>query len=134
LSFGQALQNLGELYVKEGRYDEAGPLFAQALAAKESLYGLEHPQVAHVLNGLALADLLQGNYTEAEPSCQRALAILEKSSPPDYPALIQTLRIYARVLQKTKREAEADLLETKAMVFAAKMKNKSKNDIALISP
>jgi hypothetical protein len=96
--------------------------------------GLEHQGVAYVLNGLALADLLRGNYADAEPSCQRALAILEKSSPPDYPAFIQTLRIYARVLQKTNRQAQGELLETKAMVYEAKMKNKPKSDVALVSP
>src|SRR5207244_13208775 len=32
-NFGLSLQNLGELYLKEHRYDEAGPLFAQALRA-----------------------------------------------------------------------------------------------------
>src|SRR2546429_9000870 len=115
-NFGLSLQNLGELYLKEHRYDEAGPLFAQALAVKESLLGLEHPDVAHVLNELALSDLLQGNYADAEPSCQRALAILEKSSPPDYPAFIQTLRIYAQVLQKTNRQAQGELLEDRKSV------------------
>jgi hypothetical protein len=39
---------------------------------------------------------------------------------------------YAVVLEKTKRKAEAELLETRAMVYRAKLKNsKSKGEAVL---
>jgi hypothetical protein len=85
--------------------------------------------LAHVLTGLAAADVFRGYYVEAEPFCQRALGILERSSPPDYPALIFAAKVYVLLLSKTQRQAQAELLESKAMVYAAKMKNKSKNEI-----
>jgi hypothetical protein len=63
--------------------------------------------------------------------CQRALRILEKSSHPDYPALIEALMNYALVFQKTKRKAEAELLQTRAMVYRAKFQeNQAKNQTA----
>jgi len=83
---------------------------------------------------LAAADVFRGYYAEAEPFCQRALGMLEKSSPPDYPGLIDAAKVYAMLLSKTKRQAQAELLETKAMVYAAKMKDKSKNDAKPTSP
>jgi hypothetical protein len=58
---------------------------------------------------------------------------LEKSSPPNYPALIQALTNYALVLDKTKRKAEAELLETRAMVYRAKLKESKKNGEAVLS-
>jgi tetratricopeptide (TPR) repeat protein len=134
LDFGQTSQNLGDLYLAERKYDEAGPLFAQALTIKEKSLGTENPKLANVLTLLAAADVYRGYYDEAEPFCQRAVNILEKSSPPDYPALIGAMRIYVLLLNKTKRQAQAELLETKAMVYAAKMKNKSKNNLELASP
>src|SRR2546429_8749273 len=72
-NFGLSLQNLGELYLKEHRYDEAGPLFAPAAAVKESLFGLGQPGLAHVLNEFALSALLQGNDSDPAPSRHRAL-------------------------------------------------------------
>jgi tetratricopeptide (TPR) repeat protein len=133
LDFGQTLQNLGDLYMTERKYDEAGPFLAQALTIKENSLGSQNPELAHVLTGLAAADVFRGYYDEAEPFCQRALRMLEKSSPPDYPALIDTAKIYAMLLSKTHRQAQAELLETKAMVYTAKMKNKSKNEIDFTS-
>jgi hypothetical protein len=73
---------------------------------------------------VAMTDLARGYYAEAESPCKQALGILEKSSPPDYPALIEALVNYARVLGKTKRKAEAELLETRAMVYRAKLQEK----------
>jgi len=52
----------------------------------------------------------------------------------DYPALIDAAKVYAILLSKTQRQAQAELFETKAMVYAAKMKNKSRNDIKPTSP
>jgi len=83
-----------------------------------------------VLVGSALADMLRGYYTEAEPSCQRAMAILEKSSPRDYRALAQVSKVYAWLLQKTNRKAQAEVLETKAMVYTAKSKDKPNKELA----
>jgi len=119
---------LGVLYFDQRKYDEAGALFERAVTVKEKLLGQEHPEVARALSKLAMADLARGYYAEAESPCQRALGILEKSSPRDYPALIGALTQYAWVLQKTKRKAEAELLETRAMVYRAKLKeNKTRN-------
>jgi len=84
------------------------------------------------LSKVARADLARGYYAEAESPCKRALGILEKASPPDYPVLIEALENYARVLEKTKRKAEAELLETRAMVYRAKLQeNKVRNQPGL---
>ena len=134
LDFGQTMQNFGNLYLEERKFDEAGPLLAQALTIKETTLGAQNPDLAQVLTLLAAADVFRGYYGEAEPFCQRALGILEKSSPPDYPALIDVMKVYAALLTKTQRQAQAELLETKAMVYTAKMKNKSRNTVEPTSP
>jgi len=48
--------------------------------------------------------------------------------------LVLALKLYARVLQSTRRFAQAELLETRAMVYAAKLKNKFKKEVAFASP
>jgi tetratricopeptide (TPR) repeat protein len=134
LDFARTLQNLGDPYLAEQKYDEAGPLFAQALTIKENSLGEQHPKLAHILTSLAAADVFRGYYAEAEPLCQRALGMLEKSSRPDYPALIDAAKVYAILLSKTQRQAQAELFEAKTMVYAAKMKDKSRNDMNPTSP
>jgi len=124
----QTLENLGTLYFVKRKYDEAGALFERAVTIKVRLLGPEHPSVAKALSKVALADLARGYYAEAESPCRRSLDILEKSSPRDYPALIDALKNYAWLLQKTKRKAEAELLETRAMVYVAKLReNKTRS-------
>jgi tetratricopeptide (TPR) repeat protein len=125
--FAQTLENLGGLYLDQHKYDEAGALFERAVTIKVQL-GPEDPSVAKGLSKVAVADLVRGYYTEAEWPCKRSLDILEKSSPPDYPALIDALKNYACLLERTKRKAQAELLETRAMVYLAKLReNKTKH-------
>ena len=123
LDFAQTSQNLGDLYLSQKKFDEAGPLLGQALTIKEDALGAQHQELANVLVSLAAANVFRGYYTEAEPFCQRALSSLEGSSPPNYPALVDAMKVYALLLIKTKRQVQAELLETKAMVYAAKIKN-----------
>jgi tetratricopeptide (TPR) repeat protein len=128
--FAQTLENLGVVYLIQHKNDEAGALFDQAVTIKIGLLGPEHPAVATGLNKVAAADLARGYYTEAESPCQRALNILEKSSPLNYPAMIDALENYAFLLEKTKRKAQAEPLETRAMVYRAKLKeHKGKTEI-----
>jgi hypothetical protein len=61
-------------------------------------------------------------YEDAEAYCQYALSILGKTLPHDYPALIKVLNIYATLLVKTDRKAQAELVETRAMTYQAEFR------------
>jgi tetratricopeptide (TPR) repeat protein len=63
---GAWLSNLGGLYLVQGRYAEAEPLFRRSLAIRERALGLEHREVGTSLNNLAEFYRLQGRFTEAE--------------------------------------------------------------------
>jgi len=80
-----SLNNLAQLYGKQGRYAEAEPIYQRALAIREKALGREHPDVAHSLNRLAKLYQAQGEYAKAEPLYQRALAIREKALDPEHP-------------------------------------------------
>ena len=43
-----------EILVLQGKFDEAMPLYEEALCIKRKLFGNEHPRVANGLNNLAL--------------------------------------------------------------------------------
>ena len=57
-----SLSNLASLYTKQGRHDEAKPLFVDALAMRRRLYGGEndHPDIATSLSNLAALYTKQG--------------------------------------------------------------------------
>jgi len=59
----------------------------------------------------------------AEALMKRTLAINEKALGKDHPTVARTLRNYAALLRKTKREKEAKVLETKAKAILGKNKN-----------
>ena len=86
-----SLNNIAELYVIKGTYDEIEPLYKRALEINEKALGPDNPDVAISLNNLAELYYNQGRYTEAEPLYKRALKILEQTLGSDHPEVALTL-------------------------------------------
>jgi tetratricopeptide (TPR) repeat protein len=86
----------------------------------EKALGPEHPDVANGLHNLAALYVTQGQYAEAEPLLQRALAIREKALGPEHPDVANSLEYYAVLLRKTARDEEAERLEKRALAIRAK--------------
>ena len=59
----------------QGKYDEAEPLYREALAIDKKIYGDDHPEVATDLNNLASLLIKQLRLDEAEKPCFDALKI-----------------------------------------------------------
>ena len=58
--------------------------------------------------------LAKGNYDAAEPLYREALAIFEKTLPPDHPRIQKTREKYASLLRAVGQDAEAEELEARA--------------------
>ncbi len=69
------LSNLAVLYVTQGQYALAEPLYKRALAMQEKALGPEHPSVATGLNNLAGLYRATARDTEAAILEQRAARI-----------------------------------------------------------
>ncbi|HEU5229055.1 MAG TPA: tetratricopeptide repeat protein, partial [Ktedonobacteraceae bacterium] len=66
-------------YLRErGRYEEAKPLYLQALTQREQLLDVTHPEIARTLSPLAILSLTLGHYEHAQACYQRALQIYEQ--------------------------------------------------------
>jgi tetratricopeptide (TPR) repeat protein len=87
-----------ELY-QAGRYSEAIPLVQRLLAMREKAFGLNHPEVAGLLNNLALLYADQGRYADAELLYKRSLAIREKAFGPDHPDVAESTHSAKRQLR-----------------------------------
>jgi tetratricopeptide (TPR) repeat protein len=83
-----SLNNLASLYKSQGKYNQAEPLYQQALALLQKLLGDDHPDVAFSLNNLAELYYSQGKYKEAEPLYEQALNIFEQRLGVDHPHTI----------------------------------------------
>lgn len=74
-----SLNDMAKMFESQGRYDEAKPIFIEALAVvKRELPG-QHMELAHALNNLATVCNAQGRAGEAEPLFVEALSRMKKA-------------------------------------------------------
>lgn len=91
---------------------EVEALYMRVIEIRERALGVEHPEVAKGLSGLANLYLSSENYAKAQPLFMRALMIREKALGPDHLEVAQSLDDLARNLtfQKDYDGAESLLL------------------------
>ena len=69
---------MAELYLGQGKYAEAEPLYQRALKIDEKALGPEHPNVATIASGLAVTLRKLGRDAEAKAYEDKAAAIRAK--------------------------------------------------------
>ena len=89
-----SLNKLANLYYLQGRYEEAEPLYQQALEMRRNLLGQKHPDVAMSLNNLANLYRLQERYKNAETLYQLALEMKRKLTREDLGQKEETYDFY----------------------------------------
>jgi len=70
-----SLNGLADLYLKQGQYAQAEPLYKRSLAIREKAFGPDHPDVAQSLESLAKLYRATDRAKEAEVLEKRAAAI-----------------------------------------------------------
>jgi tetratricopeptide (TPR) repeat protein len=80
-----SFNNLAGLYQSQGRYEEAEPLYIQALELRKQLLGKNHPDTAQSFNYLALLYHYQGRYEAAEALYIQALEIADRAFGINHP-------------------------------------------------
>ena len=113
-----ALNNLGEIYRQLERFDEAEPLFREALAIDEATLGPEDQGLAKPLNNLALVQRARGDHVEAERNLKRSLRILENSLGRRHPDVAGSLNNLARLYETTGFPERAQPLLERALMIA----------------
>ena len=93
------------------RYEVAVPLCKQALEDLEKTSGHDHPDVATMLNILALVYRDQNKYKEAANLLNDALAIREKTLGENHPAVAATLNNLAVLYGKRGKYKVLDLIK-----------------------
>jgi len=130
--FASTLNNLALLYDSQGRYDQAEPLYLQALELRKRLLGEEHPDVATSINNLALLYKSQGRYDQAEPLYLRALELEKRLLGEDHPAVATSLNNLALLYDFQGRYAEAEPLYRQALQLRKRLLGENHPGVALI--
>ena len=117
----QSLNNLAFLYHDQGKTDLTLEFSRRALETYRRAHpGGDHPDVAYGLQNLAGWLVEEGNYAEAEPLLEEALAINQRVFPSDHPEVAITQSGMAVLLLATDRAAEAlDLAKAAGDTLAA---------------
>ena len=110
----------GQSFYEAGRYEQAIPLYREALEFSVREFGPDHPTTATLHGNIAELYYAQGRYEAAEPRHTRALAIRENAFGPYHPDVAQGPENYAALLRKTGRDDEAVTLVARAKAIRAK--------------
>ncbi|WP_299654217.1 tetratricopeptide repeat protein [uncultured Tateyamaria sp.] len=113
-----ALNNLAESYRSLGRFEEAEPLYREALEIDRDVLDERHPDYAIRLNNLAGLLRDTGRFEEAEPLFREALEIGREVLGGRHPDVAVRLNNLADLLQDTGRIEEAEPLFREALAMS----------------
>lgn len=90
--------NLGTIYQKLGKLDQADSLLQTSLDERKLLFGADSPQVAESLTALGLLRSDQAHLDQAEQLTRQGLEIDKRHFPPNHPAIAKAQLAYGKVL------------------------------------
>jgi tetratricopeptide (TPR) repeat protein len=108
-----AWNGLGIVYKYEGRLDDAGRAYTEALSMGGAT-PLELADLYHNLGGLEHA---RGHFAEAEPWARRGLAIRLRLRGPNHPDVAADMAALAPILGALGKKAEAESMMRSALVI-----------------
>jgi tetratricopeptide (TPR) repeat protein len=111
------LNQVAVLRDKMGLYQEAEPMYRQALAIRKQTLGENHTLTATSYNNIATNLDDQGRYEEAEPLHQKALAIHKQTLGENHPSTATSYNNIAYNLGKQGRYKEAEPLYRQALAI-----------------
>jgi serine/threonine protein kinase/tetratricopeptide (TPR) repeat protein len=91
-------QNLGGIYQKLGKFEQADSLLGSALDQRKSLFGADSPEVAESLTALGLLRSDQAHLEEAEQLTKQGWEMAKRHLPPNHPAIAKATLAYGKVL------------------------------------
>ena len=91
-------ENLGGIYQKLGKFEQADSLLTSALEQRKSLFGADSPEVAESLTALGLLRSDQAHLEQAEQLTEQGLAMDKRHLPPNHPAIAKATLAFGKVL------------------------------------
>ncbi|MCH9681557.1 MAG: tetratricopeptide repeat protein, partial [Deltaproteobacteria bacterium] len=110
-----ALNNLGQNYGDQGRYDEARTAVERAITMQIANVGPEHRYLVRMRRGLASILLDAGQIDDAVAECERALAVAQATFGDPHDETASTQRRLGRILLETDDRSRAIRLLEQAL-------------------
>ncbi|CAK7229615.1 hypothetical protein SBRCBS47491_007310 [Sporothrix bragantina] len=110
-----AVNNLGSLYINQGRLPEAEAMFRRALQGYEKALGPDHTSTLNTVNNLSSLYINQGRLPEAEAMFQRALQGYEKALGPDHTSTLNAVNSLNNLYRNQGRLPEAEAMLQRAL-------------------
>ncbi len=114
-SLPTSLNNLGILYTKQERYDDAARVLRRALSISETNLDQQHPYIAVTLRNLGTLHRHQEQYDEAEGYVRRALDIDAGALGTHHPQLAKDYTQLAAIASARGLQSEAELYLKKGL-------------------
>jgi len=111
------LHDLGALYLRDRRLDDARATFERALALRVSSEGADGPDVAAAVRDLATLFAERGDLGTAESLCLQALALVDRLHGPDAPQAVDLVLDLADVQRRLGRRREALAMYRRAVAL-----------------
>jgi tetratricopeptide (TPR) repeat protein/transcriptional regulator with XRE-family HTH domain len=119
--WGKIISNLGFIYYKQRKYEEAEYLLKDVLQTREKLKGLDHPDIAIDHKQLGLLYSEQKRYKEAEQHFKQSLKIRKKALGSLDLAVSESLYCLAKNYQEQDRYKEAEIFYKRAFAIVKKV-------------
>jgi CHAT domain-containing protein/tetratricopeptide (TPR) repeat protein len=126
-NYARTVYDLSQLYLREGNWLAAEPLYLWMLERNRVLLGDEHPDYAAELSELAGLYYEMGNYSAAEPLTQRALEIRRASWPENHPDVAESLSNLAAIYDLKGQYAAAEPLFRQAIEIWERLGDKQRS-------
>jgi|SRR5580658_331813 serine/threonine protein kinase/Tfp pilus assembly protein PilF len=91
-------ENLGDIYQKLGKFEQADSLLNSALNQRKSLFGADSPEVAESLTALGLLRSDQARLEDAQQLVGQGLEMAKRHLPPNHPAIARATLAFGQVL------------------------------------
>jgi len=112
-----SLNNLGTLYLDQGRFEEAEPLFQEFLDYQRETHGPRHPHVGMALYNLAEVRWRRGFLDDAEELFNTAIETLEEVLGADHPDVAYGISYLGSLRADQGRPREAEALYRRALAI-----------------
>jgi tetratricopeptide (TPR) repeat protein len=119
----RTLFDLAEVDRAEGKYNDALPLYEQALQIYTSLYGKDATEIADVQNGEAELYKSLNDYAHAEPLLVNALALRQKLLKEGDPDIARVKTISANSIPRPERSIRQSLCFCRRWQAARKLRD-----------
>ncbi|KAN0073072.1 HET domain containing protein [Elaphomyces granulatus] len=110
-----ALHKLGDLYVDQGKLDEAEKMYQRALQGCEKAWGRDHTSTLNTVNNLGSLYADQRKLDDAEMMYQRALQGYEKAWGPDHTSTLNTVNNLGLLYADQDKLDEAEMMYQRAL-------------------